>query len=95
MWRENDGFEDEPQEPVAIPYRELSPAALRGVVESFVLREGTDYGAHEYELEQKVAHVMAQLERGEVQILFDPNTESVQIVKESPDPQKSRSPEDT
>jgi uncharacterized protein len=95
VWKENDGFEDEPQEPVAIPYRELSPGALRGVVESFVLREGTDYGVHEFALEQKVAHVMAQLERREVQILFDPNTESVQIVKESPDSQKNRSPQGT
>ena len=66
-------------EPVAIPYRELTPDALQGVIESFVLREGTDYGMHEYSLEQKVAHVMRQLERGEAHILFDPNTESIDI----------------
>jgi uncharacterized protein YheU (UPF0270 family) len=67
-------------EPVPIPFRELSPDALRGVVEAFVLREGTDYGTYEYSLEQKVAHVMRQLEKGEALIMFDPNTESVQIV---------------
>jgi uncharacterized protein len=66
-------------EPVTIPYRELSTDALRSVVEAFVLREGTDYGMHEYSLEQKVAHVMRQLERGEAHIVFDPNTESVDI----------------
>jgi uncharacterized protein YheU (UPF0270 family) len=71
---------EETAEPVPIPYRELSPDALRGVVESFVLREGTDYGLHEYSLEQKVAHVMRQLDRGEARILFDPNTESVDVV---------------
>lgn len=67
-------------EPVPIPYEELSPDALRGVVESFVLREGTDYGTYEYSLEQKVAHVMKQLHNGEARIVFDPDTESVAIV---------------
>jgi len=71
---------EEGAEPVAIPHQELSADALRGVIESFVLREGTDYGTYEYSLDQKVAHVMRQLERGEARILFDPNTESVHIV---------------
>ena len=72
--------DEEPQEPVAIPYQELSGDALRGVIESFVLREGTDYGERDFTLAQKSAHVLRQLERGEVRILFDPNTEAVQIV---------------
>lgn len=63
-----------------VPYRELSAEALAGVVESFVLREGTDYGAREYSLDEKVAHVMRQLQRGEAKIMFDPDTESVSIV---------------
>ena len=71
---------DEPTEPVFIPHTELSADALRGVVESFVLREGTDYGEREYSLEQKLAHVYRQLERGEAQIVFDPNTETIDIV---------------
>jgi uncharacterized protein YheU (UPF0270 family) len=65
---------------VDVPYTELSPDTLRSVVESFVLREGTDYGEREYSLPQKVDHVMRQLERGEAHIVFDPATESVQIV---------------
>jgi uncharacterized protein YheU (UPF0270 family) len=52
------------------------------VIESFVLREGTDYGEREYSLEQKVAQVRAQLERGLARILFDPesNTITIEIV---------------
>jgi len=50
------------------------------VIESFVLREGTDYGAREYSLEQKVAHVRSQLERGQARILFDPETNTVTLV---------------
>ena len=70
----------EPQEPVFIPYKELSSDALRGVIESFVLREGTDYGDRTYSLEEKVAHVIRQLERNEARIVFDPNTETVDIL---------------
>jgi uncharacterized protein YheU (UPF0270 family) len=63
-----------------IPYGELTTDALRGVVEAFILREGTDYGAREFSLDEKVAHVMAQLEAGEAHIVFDPETQSVDIV---------------
>ena len=75
---------DEPQEPVFVPHTELSADALRGLVESFVLREGTDYGEREFSLEQKLAHVYRQLERGEARIVFDPNTETIHIVPTQP-----------
>ena len=63
-----------------VPHTELSDDALRGVVESFVLREGTDYGLREVPLEDKVAQVLEQLERGEARIMFDPATETIDIV---------------
>jgi hypothetical protein len=69
-----------PSEPIVVPHTELSPELLQGVVESFVLREGTDYGEKEISLQQKVAGVIRQLERGEAQIVFDPESESVSIV---------------
>ena len=75
---------EQPAEPVIIPHTELSADALQAVIESFVLREGTDYGSHDYSLQQKVAHVLRQLERKEVQIVFDPNTESIDIVVNKP-----------
>ena len=50
------------------------------MIESFVLREGTDYGAREYSLEEKVAHVRAQLERGQARILFDPESNTVTLL---------------
>ena len=58
----------------------LSDAALRGLIESYVLREGTDYGAVERSHDQKIADVLRQLERGEARIEFDPQTESVNLV---------------
>lgn len=67
-------------DPIPIPHQDLSPDALRSVIEAFVLREGTEYGEREYSLGEKVAHVMRQLERGEARILFYPDTETVDIV---------------
>jgi uncharacterized protein YheU (UPF0270 family) len=67
-------------EPVVVPYTELAVDVLHAVVESYVLREGTDYGEREFSLADKVAHVLGQLKRGEAQIVFDPETESVGIV---------------
>jgi len=67
-------------EPIAIPHSELSDDALIGVIRAFVLREGTDYGEREFTLEEKVANVRAQLESGDAQILFDPDSASVDIV---------------
>jgi hypothetical protein len=66
-------------EPVEVPYGELSAELLHAVVESYVLREGTDYGEREFSLEDKVAGVMRQLQKGEAKILFDPESESVTI----------------
>lgn len=76
---------DQPQ-PIVIPHRELSAAALRGVLECFVLREGTDYGEREVSLDRKVAQVLRQLERGEAQIVFDATLQSVDIVVAKPAP---------
>lgn len=65
---------------VVVPYTELAADLLHAVVESYVLREGTDYGEKEFSLEEKVAHVINQLKRGDAQIVFDPETETVGIV---------------
>jgi len=70
-----------PRESVVVPYGELAPDLLHAVVESYVLREGTDYGEKEFSLEDKVAHVVKQLKRGEAHIVFDPESETVSIIK--------------
>jgi hypothetical protein len=65
---------------VEVPLTDLSEAALLALIESFVLREGTDYGAVEIGFAAKVAAVRRQLERREARIEFDPRAESVSIV---------------
>jgi uncharacterized protein YheU (UPF0270 family) len=49
----------------------LSPEALRGVIESFITREGTDYGVHEVPLATKVGQVRHQLDVGLAVIVYD------------------------
>ena len=75
----NAGDQDERQPPVVVPHVELTADALNGVIESFVLREGTDYGERDVAFETKVAQVRRQLEKGEAEIVFDPDSESIQI----------------
>ena len=67
-------------EAVEVPYTSLHLDTLRAVVEEFITRAGTDYGARERTLEEKIADVIRQLRRGEAKVVFDPRTNSVNIV---------------
>jgi hypothetical protein len=67
-------------EVVDVPYASLQPDTLRAVVEEFITRAATDYGEHERTLEEKIADVMRQLQHGEAKVVFDPQTDSVNIV---------------
>jgi uncharacterized protein YheU (UPF0270 family) len=62
-----------------IPHQMLSPDALRGVIEAFVTREGTDYGAQDVPLATKVLQVQQQLGVGTAVIVYDEETESCTI----------------
>jgi len=64
---------------VEIPYSELSGDALRAIIEEFVSREGTEYGAVEISLDTKVEQVRRQLEKGEVGIDFDPDSQTCHL----------------
>jgi len=62
-----------------VPYERLNPDTLRAVIEEYVTREGTDHGLRVYSLEEKVQEVLSQLERGEVRIVYDSETETVNL----------------
>ncbi|MGE3760006.1 MAG: YheU family protein [Pseudobdellovibrionaceae bacterium] len=66
--------------PVEIPSDNLSEDALRGLLESYILRDGTDYGINELSLENKLKNLYRQLERKEILIVFDLNTESATVL---------------
>lgn len=68
------------EEPVEVPWRSLSGEALRGLVEEFVTRDGTDYGVRERTLDERVREVLRQLERGEIAVVFDAGSGSANLV---------------
>ncbi len=68
------------EEGIRIPHDQLSPDALRGLIEEFVTRNGTDNGDTRSTLEQNVLMVMGQLNRGEAVILYDQNSQTANIV---------------
>lgn len=72
--------ENAPQPPIEIPVESLSPEILHNLIESFVLREGTDYGSNEVSLDKKIEDVQKQFARGILKIAFDPNTETVTVM---------------
>ncbi|GAB7197067.1 YheU family protein [Dickeya oryzae] len=63
-----------------IPWQELAPETLQNLIESFVLREGTDYGEQERTLEEKVADIRQQLANGEVVLVWSELHETVNIM---------------
>ena len=63
-----------------IPWQDLDPETLDNLIESFVLREGTDYGEHARSLTDKVADVKQQLKSGEAVLVWSELHETVNIM---------------
>lgn len=63
-----------------IPYQELSADTLEGLIEAFVLREGTEYGEQDISLSEKVSQVKTQLQADQLVILYSELHESVDII---------------
>lgn len=65
---------------IEIPASELPPETLRAIIESFIMREGTDYGDAEYSLDNKADQVRRQLDKGEVLLMWDEALESCNLI---------------
>ena len=64
-----------------IPFTESTDEALRGVIEEFVSREGTDYGSIDFSFEEKIEQIKGQLMAGDIKLVFDAETQSCNLVK--------------
>ncbi|GJH41832.1 YheU family protein [Pasteurella canis] len=62
-----------------IPWQELDEETLNNIVESFILREGTDYGSQELSLQQKKQNLIYQIQQGNVVIVWSELHESIDI----------------
>ena len=63
-----------------IPWQSLSESALRGVIEEFVSREGTEYGVSDVSLDTKIQQVTGQLEKGDIAITYNEDDQTCSIV---------------
>ncbi|MEI6898165.1 MAG: YheU family protein [Psychromonas sp.] len=63
-----------------IPYQSLDSETLQNLIESFILREGTDYGAIEKSLQSKSRMLLEQIQAGDVLILFSELSQSVTFI---------------
>ena len=72
---------DEEEQPLEISWRDLSASALDSLIEEFVTRDGTDYGAQEKDLASRKRDVRRQIEQGEVWIAFDEASQSVNLLR--------------
>lgn len=62
-----------------IPWQDIEQDTLINIIESFVLREGTDYGLTEKTLAQKVDDVKKQLKQGKIVIVWSELHETVDL----------------
>ena len=62
-----------------IPINRLSPEALKGVIEEFISRNGTDYGEIASSRETNFRQVKHKLENGLAVLIFDDETETTNI----------------
>ena len=65
---------------IAVPVARLTPDVLRGLLEEFASRDGTDYGERELSLGEKVERLQRQLTAGDLQILFETESEQWDLV---------------
>lgn len=64
---------------IIIPISDISSEALKGLLEEYVSRDGTDYGAVEASIDEKIEDLRKQLDSGELKILFNEETREFDI----------------
>ena len=64
-----------------VPVNKLSADALQGIIEEFISRTGTDYGAIESSWETKISQVKEKLEKGTAVLVFDDTTATTNILR--------------
>jgi uncharacterized protein YheU (UPF0270 family) len=67
--------------PVRVPLEKISAEALDGLINEFILREGTDYGQIEVSLEKKHEQIKKQLQSEKIFVVFDSNEQTASIMR--------------
>lgn len=79
-WYRSPQDNDSDPQGLLIPADSLSAEALTGLIDEFVTRDGTDYGASEVSLGARIEQVRRQLAKGDVSVVFDLATQTANLV---------------
>ncbi len=60
---------------VQVPVECLQPDVFAALLEEYASRDGTDYGARELSLAEKVANLRRQLDAGDISLVYDTDSE--------------------
>lgn len=63
-----------------IPHKQIAPETLHALLESYANRDGTDYGEVELSLEDKVRQLESALERGDIVLCYEEQTDSINLM---------------
>lgn len=66
---------------IEVPVSALAEQTLLALLEEFATRDGTDYGAKELTLNEKVGRLREQLEASRVMLLYDADSEHWDLVE--------------
>lgn len=72
------------EEPLEIPLERIPPETLTRMVEEFVTREWSEGADGESPLEQKVEQVLEQVRSRRARIVYDPPSETWNIIPHEP-----------
>lgn len=62
-----------------IPWQELEEVTLHNILDSFILREGTDYGEYTFSLAEKREQLLRQLQADKIVIVWSELNENIDI----------------
>ena len=65
---------------VLVPAQRLPADVLQGLLDDYATRDGTDYGERERTTEEKVGRLESQLGSGDLQILYDADSDQWDLV---------------
>lgn len=63
-----------------IPHQDINADTLSSILREFVLREGTEYGAEDISVEEKIEQVIQQLQDGSAVLVYSELHETVNII---------------
>ncbi len=66
---------------IEVPTSQLAQQTLRALLEEFASRDGTDYGAKELTLDEKVGRLREQLDASRIMLMYDSDSEQWDLVE--------------